>query len=399
MTHSEDKFSHSFTPQDKTFMQRALALAEQGHYSTSPTPRVGCVIIKHNDIIGEGFHYKAGQGHAEVNALASLTNKTQSEGATAYVTLEPCSHYGRTPPCAEGLINAGVTHVVIAMVDPNPQVAGRGIALLNKAGITTQVGLFESEANALNRGFISLMTTGLPFVRCKMASSLDGKTAMANGESQWITSSEARSDVQRLRAQSCAVISGVESVMFDNAKMNVRFSALPHDVQSNIDEKDLRQPTRVIIDPHNKLSRDLVTSLALFESKSPILIMRKKLDVNISANSEWPDFVEHQVCKTVVDIHGIEKIDLKGVLHQLAKRGLNDVLIESGARLAGAFIEQDLVNELILFQAPKLMGASAKSLVELPHINALADAKMLKIKEITLIGEDIRIVAALQSEA
>jgi len=391
-----------FTEQEKTFMQQALLLAEQGHYSTSPNPRVGCILVKDDQIIGEGFHYQAGQGHAEVNALASISDNAScpvnAQGATAYVTLEPCSHYGRTPPCAEGLINAGIKHVVIAMVDPNPQVAGRGIALLNKAGITTQVGLFEEEAKALNIGFIHLMTTGLPFVRCKMAASLDGKTAMANGESQWITSSEARSDVQRLRAQSCAVISSVDSVVFDNAKMNVRYSALPPAVQLKINEQNLRQPQRVIIDPHHKLTLNQVTALALFESQSPILIMSKSGN-NLPDKGLWPDFVEHLNCKMRVDANGEDKIDLSDVIVTLAERGLNDVLIESGARLAGAFIEQNLVNELILFQAPKLMGAAAKSLVELPHINALADAKMLKIKELSLIGEDIRIVATLESKS
>ena len=398
MNHS----SSHFTAQDKAFMQQALLLAEQGHYNTSPNPRVGCVLVIDDKVIGEGFHYQAGQGHAEVNALASISTNASAvvnaQGATAYVTLEPCSHYGRTPPCAEGLINAGVKHVVIAMVDPNPQVAGRGITLLNKAGITTQVGLFEEEANALNVGFINLMTTGLPFVRCKMAASLDGKTAMANGESQWITSSAARSDVQRLRAQSCAVISGVDSVVFDNAKMNVRYSALLPAVQLKINEQELRQPLRVILDPHNKLKPNQASTLALFESESPILIISKS-GHHSTDKSHWPDFVEHLGCKTSVGANGEDKIDLGDVLVQLAKRGLNDVLIESGARLAGAFIEQNLVNELILFQAPKLMGASAKSLVELPHINALTDAKILKIKELSLIGEDIRIVASLQSKS
>ena len=207
---------NKFSLQDHQFMQRAIYLAKRGHYTTSPNPRVGCVIVLNGEVVGEGFHEISGQGHAEVHALKQAGAK--AKGATAYVTLEPCSHFGLTPPCAEALIKAQVGHVIAAMVDPNPQVSGRGLERLKSAGITTEFGLLEQDARDLNPGFIRLMTTKLPYVRCKLAASLDGKTAMASGESQWITSDHAREDVQRLRAQSCGVICGADSVIFDDAK-------------------------------------------------------------------------------------------------------------------------------------------------------------------------------------
>ncbi len=374
-----------FTAQDHQYMQQALTLAKQGHYTTSPNPRVGCVLVKNAQIVGQGFHVKAGTAHAEVNAIAQAGE--QAEGATAYVTLEPCSHYGRTPPCAEGLIKAKVSHVVIAMVDPNPQVSGRGIEILNNAGITTQVGLLTQDAQALNLGFIKLMTQGLPYVRCKLAASLDGKTAMANGESKWITSPAARRNVQKLRAQSCAIISGADSILTDNAKMNVRWQELG-ELKNTYKEENLRQPVRVIIDSQNRLT----PNLALFEIPAPIII----IGASIENLPKWPHFVEHVICPRIKNKRGEKKADLKALLGLLAKRGLNDILVESGATLAGAFIEQDLVDELILFQAPKLMGAEGKGLVNLPNIEKLSDAKKLTIQDLTMVGDDIRIVAKFE---
>jgi len=248
-----------YSLQDYHYMSLALKLAKQGHYTTSPNPRVGCVIVNKLDgneiIIGTGFHQKAGHGHAEVNALLDAKNNYPDliAGATAYVTLEPCSHFGKTPPCAQGLINAKIKRVVAAMVDPNPEVSGRGLSMLTKAGIQAESGLLENEAKALNVGFIKVMTQALPYVRVKLAASLDGKTAMKNGESKWITSSDARSDVQRLRAQSCAVISGADSILMDNAKMTVRWSELGQ-LKERYLEKNIRQPTRVVIDSRNRLS-------------------------------------------------------------------------------------------------------------------------------------------------
>ena len=248
-----------YSTQDHHYMALAIKLAKQGHYTVSPNPRVGCVLVNTIDgedsIIGSGYHQKAGQGHAEVNALLDAKQNYPHliKGATAYVTLEPCSHFGRTPPCAQGLIDAQVKRVVAAMVDPYPEVSGRGLSMLEQAGIQTEFGLLESEAKALNIGFLNVMTHGLPYVRVKLAASLDGKTAMRNGESKWITSSDARCDVQKLRAQSCAVISGADSILTDNAKMTVRWSELGQ-LQENYPQESVRQPTRVVIDSRNRLN-------------------------------------------------------------------------------------------------------------------------------------------------
>lgn len=370
---------NKFSTQDHQFMQRAIRLAKRGHYTTSPNPRVGCVIVLNGEVVGEGFHQKAGQGHAEVHALKQAGVK--AKGATAYVTLEPCSHFGLTPPCAEALIKAQVSHVIAAMVDPNPQVSGRGLERLKNAGITTQFGLLEQDARDLNPGFIRLMTTKFPYVRCKLAASLDGKTAMANGESQWITSPHAREDVQRLRAQSCGIICGADSVMFDDAKMTVRWDALG-ELKNNYEEALVRQPVRIIIDSKNRLTPDL----AIFETASKILLIRTAIE----NEQTWPHFVEQVVIPKAKDS---EHIDLKLLLLYLAKQGLNDILIESGAKLAGACISAGLVDELILYQAPKLIGSTGKSLVDMPDILHLSEAKNIDIKDITMVGKDIRITA------
>jgi len=370
---------NNFSIEDHQYMQRAIALAKQGHFTTSPNPRVGCVLVLDGEIVGEGFHKKAGQGHAEVHALKQAGNK--AKGATAYVTLEPCSHYGLTPPCAEVLIKAEVAHVVAAMVDPNPKVSGRGLELLNAAGITTQFGLLEQDARDLNPGFIHLMTTKQPYVRVKLAASLDGKTAMASGESQWITSREARTDVQRLRAQSCAIVCGADSVIFDDAKMTVRWHDLG-ELKNSYAEADVRQPVRIIIDGKNRLTPDL----AIFQSESKILLIRHTIENDLT----WPHFVE-QV--PMVKAKNSDHIDLRALLAYLAKQGLNDILIESGAQLAGAFISENLVDELVLYQAPKLMGADGKSLVNMPNVKQLSAAKNLDVTDIRMIGKDIRLTA------
>ena len=370
---------NDFSLADHKFMQRAISLAKRGHFTTSPNPRVGCVIVRNEEVVGEGFHQKAGQGHAEVHALKQAGIK--AKGATAYVTLEPCSHYGLTPPCAEALIKAQVAHVIAAMVDPNPKVSGRGLELLNAAGITTQFGLLEQDARALNPGFIQLMTTKLPYVRCKLAASLDGKTAMASGESQWITSAEARTDVQRLRAQSCAVICGADSVIFDDAKMTVRWHDLG-ELKNSYTEADVRQPVRIIIDGKNRLTPDL----AIFQSESKILLIRH----TIENDHAWPHFVEQvQIDKA----ENSEYINLTLLLRYLSKQGLNDVLIESGSQLTGAFVSQNLVNELILYQAPKLIGHDGKGLVNMPTVLQLDEAKNLEIQDMRMIGKDIRLTA------
>lgn len=371
-----------FTQADHRYMARAISLARQGHYTTSPNPRVGCVIVRDGEIVGEGFHKKAGTPHAEVHALRAAGDKAQ--GATAYVTLEPCSHFGRTPPCAQALIDHQLAKVVIADVDPNPQVAGRGIDMLAQAGIETAVGLLKDDAAALNTGFLHLMRNKMPYVRCKLAASLDGKTAMASGESQWITSPQAREDVQRLRAQSCAVLTGADSVIFDNARMTVRHNQLG-ELAETYQEDELRQPVRVIVDGKNRLTPEL----AIFQTESPIILLTK----SIENQHQWPHFVTQ---KSIKETNG--HIDLSAALEYLGTLGLNDILIESGERLAGAFIEQDLVDELVLYQAPKLMGSEGKSLCQMPTVNALSQAKPLEITELTRIGTDIKVTAKFKEK-
>ena len=364
-----------FSEQDKEFMQQAIALAAKGRFTTSPNPNVGCVIVKDGDIVGQGYHQKAGEGHAEVHALKMAGDKAR--GATAYVTLEPCSHYGRTPPCAKGLIDAGVSRVVAAMVDPNPEVAGRGLRMLEETGIETAAGLFEQEARALNPGFLTRMETGLPYISCKLAASLDGKTALKNGESKWITSSAARQDVQLLRAEHCAVLSGADTVLFDDAKLNVRLSAEQLKLAEGL---SVRQPIRVIIDSQNRLYPDL----ALFSINSPIIILRTKADTT----HQWP---EHVTELLVDSING--KVDIKKALKQLTAHGINSVFVEAGATLAGKFHELNLIDNYILYLAPKIMGQDARGLFNVPELTQMADVKSLKWHDIKQVGDDIRLTA------
>lgn len=364
---------------DEAYMQRAIALAKYGKFTTSPNPVVGCVLVKDDKVIGEGWHQKAGEGHAEVNALANAS--TDTKGATAYVTLEPCSHFGRTPPCAQGLINAGITRVVIAMQDPNPLVSGNGVAMLEKADIATTLGVLENAARALNPGFIKRMTQGLPLVRCKLASSIDGRTAMANGESKWITGPDARSDVQGFRAQSCAIISGADTVLADNAKLNVRYDELGY-AQKSLTAEQVRQPIRIIIDTKNRLTPDL----ALFQTDSPIILVR----VDLETEQQWPHFVEQMIVKVKN-----AQADLHDLLLKLAERGLNTLWLESGARLSGAFLSANLVDELVLYQAPKIMGDSARGLFDLPQLSHLSDAISLEFNDVRMVGNDLRIIAKI----
>lgn len=398
LSSQQDVNAQTFTVNDHRYMARAIELAKKGHYTTSPNPRVGCVLVNHSHdhskVIGEGYHQKAGQGHAEVNAIndAQANFPELLKGATAYVTLEPCSHFGRTPPCAQGLIDAGIGRVIAAMVDPNPLVSGNGLAMLEQAGIKTQFGLLEGAAKALNVGFIKRMTIGVPYVRAKLAASIDGKTAMKSGESKWITSSQARQDVQRLRAQSCAIITGADSVLVDDAKMTVRWSELGS-LQDNYPEDELRQPLRIIIDSQQRLTADL----ALFAQKSPIMIVHTLSspddDPPLENLATWPHFVE----QVAVNVNEQGKASLSELLLLLAKRGINEVLLESGARLTGAFIEEHLVDELILYQAPKLMGGDGKNLVEMPNITKLAQAIPLTISDVRMVGCDVRMTAKLNT--
>lgn len=365
----------TFTAQDEMYMARAIELAKKGRFTTTPNPNVGCVLVKDNHIIGEGFHQLAGQGHAEVNAL--VVAGENAKGATAYVTLEPCSHYGRTPPCAEGLKAAGVVKVIAAMVDTNPQVAGKGLKILSDAGIEVAFGLLEQQARALNLGFFKRMEQGLPYVTCKMAASIDGKTALKNGQSKWITGSAARQDVQLHRAQSCAILTGADTVIKDDAKLNVRLSELPQALPT---ELPLRQPVRVIIDSQNRLTPEL----AVFNIESEIIIFTTKVD----KSTQWPHFVRH------IEVpQQNNKVNLTSVLAHLAKLQFNHVYLEAGATLAGKMTELNLIDEYIFYLAPKLMGCDAKSLVNFAPLTDMQNTVNLTFKECVKIGDDLRITA------
>jgi diaminohydroxyphosphoribosylaminopyrimidine deaminase/5-amino-6-(5-phosphoribosylamino)uracil reductase len=365
----------TFTAQDEMYMARAIELAKKGRFTTTPNPNVGCVLVKDNHIIGEGFHQLAGQGHAEVNALAVAGEN--AKGATAYVTLEPCSHYGRTPPCAEGLKAAGVVKVIAAMVDTNPQVAGKGLKILSDAGIEVAFGLLEQQARALNLGFFKRMEQGLPYVTCKIAASIDGKTALKNGQSKWITGSAARQDVQLHRAQSCAILTGADTVITDDAKLNVRLSELPQALPT---ELPLRQPVRVIIDSQNRLTPEL----AVFNIESEIIIFTTKVD----KSTQWPHFVRH------IEVpQQNNKVNLTSVLAHLAKLQFNHVYLEAGATLAGKMTELNLIDEYIFYLAPKLMGCDAKSLVNFAPLTDMQNTVNLTFKECVKIGDDLRITA------
>ena len=365
----------TFTAQDEMYMARAIELAKKGRFTTTPNPNVGCVLVKDNHIIGEGFHQLAGQGHAEVNALAVAGEN--AKGATAYVTLEPCSHYGRTPPCAEGLKAAGVVKVIAAMVDTNPQVAGKGLKILSDAGIEVAFGLLEQQARALNLGFFKRMEQGLPYVTCKMAASIDGKTALKNGQSKWITGSAARQDVQLHRAQSCAILTGADTVITDDAKLNVRLSELPQALPTDL---PLRQPVRVIIDSQNRLT----PGLAVFNIESEIIIFTTKVD----KSTQWPHFVRH------IEVpQQNNKVNLTSVLAHLAKLQFNHVYLEAGATLAGKMTELNLIDEYIFYLAPKLMGCDAKSLVNFAPLTDMQNTVNLTFKECVKIGDDLRITA------
>lgn len=364
-------------------MQRAISLAKRGRYTTAPNPNVGCVIAHGETIVGEGFHYQAGQPHAEVFALRAAGE--QARGATAYVTLEPCSHYGRTPPCAEALVKAGVARVVCAMVDPNPKVAGRGIAILQAAGIEVQSGLLEADAEALNPGFIKRMKTGMPFVQLKLASSLDGRTALANGESKWITGPAARADVQRLRACAGAILSTSATVLADDPSLNVRWDELGAQVQEMYPQQNLRQPVRVIIDSKNRVTPEH----RLCSLPSEIVLVRHSDD-----SGQWPDHVSSLLLpQASADQAGI---DLKAMMAALAQQDINHIWVEAGAGLAGALLSAGLVDELIVYQAPKLMGSDSRGLIGLRGLSAMEQVPELAISDLRMVGGDIRITAAIK---
>ena len=371
------------THTDHLYMAQALRLAERGLYTTMPNPRVGCVLVKGDQVIAEGWHYRAGEAHAEVHALQQAGE--QARGATAYVTLEPCNHSGRTGPCSEALLAAGVVRVVFAMEDPNPQVAGSGLERLRAAGVVIDGPVLEDDARALNPGFLKRMERKLPFVRCKLAMSLDGRTAMASGQSKWVTGRKSREDVQRLRARSCAIVSGIDTVISDNAALIVRVDELQ---LSNADDAAARQPLRVILDSRLRLGRDA----ELLRHPSPILLIHNGAQDNAARLNDWPAHVE---LLAIPDSHG--RIDLLAVLRELARRQCNEVLVEAGATLAGSFLRRGLLDELIIYVAPKLLGSSARPLFDLP-LHTMSAALPVKVRDMRAVGDDWRITAVPDME-
>ncbi|WP_313055113.1 bifunctional diaminohydroxyphosphoribosylaminopyrimidine deaminase/5-amino-6-(5-phosphoribosylamino)uracil reductase RibD [Pseudomonas lopnurensis] len=359
---------------DHAWMARALQLARKGLYSTHPNPRVGCVIVADGERVGEGWHLRAGEPHAEVHALRQAGERAR--GATAYVTLEPCSHHGRTPPCAEALVAAGVGRVVAAMQDPNPQVAGRGLARLRSVGIEVASGVLETEARELNAGFIKRMESGLPFVRAKLAMSLDGRTAMASGESQWITGAAARAEVQRLRARSSVVLTGADTVLMDDARLTVRAAELGLDAQTTALALQ-RPPLRVLVDGRLRVPLE-----APFFQAGAALVA-----TTAAGREEAYRDAGHELL-----VLGQERVDLVALLHELAARGANEVLVEAGPRLVGAFASLGLIDEYRIFVAAKFLGSSARPLLELP-LERMSEARELKIVDIRAVGEDWMIVA------
>jgi diaminohydroxyphosphoribosylaminopyrimidine deaminase/5-amino-6-(5-phosphoribosylamino)uracil reductase len=349
-------------------MARALGLAERGLYTAAPNPRVGCVIVRNAAVVGEGWHEQAGKPHAEVNALEQAG--ARARGASVYVTLEPCSHHGRTPPCADALVRAGVARVVAAMQDPNPKVAGEGFARLSAAGIEVGQGLMENEARAINIGFISRMTRGRPWVRMKIAASLDGRTALANGRSQWITGEAARADGHHWRARACAVLTGIGTVKEDDPQLDVRH------VQT------LRQPLKVLID-----SRLEASPAARLFSGGRVLVF---------AGADYPERAEPLRARgaeivVLPNTHG--KVELPEMLRELGRREINELHVEAGLRLNGSMLGEGCVDELLLYLAPSVIGDSGRGMFRLPAIADLAQQRRLSIADVARIGEDIRVIA------
>ena len=368
--------NHDTVKNDYFWMAKAIQLAQQGRFTTSPNPRVGCVIVdENNQLLGQGYHIQAGTPHAEVHALRQASNARPqgAKGATAYVTLEPCSHFGRTPPCAIALVEAKVERVVIAMTDPNPNVCGSGISILQEAGIEVVSEVMAAEAAALNPGFIKRMLTGRPFVRVKLGISLDGKIALQNGVSQWITGAEARRDVQQYRAQSCVVLTGSGTVQADNPSLLVRekeaqFEKYPLD--------HIRQPARVVVDSKSKLSRDYT----LFNDGN----------ITFTATSQAHPDTATQHYLQLDEKDG--KLNLHSLMSVLGDKQYNEVWVEAGPGLAGALLQEGLVDELICYQAPKLLGDKGVSMVNLPAFTSLNECISLSLIENRQVGNDIKLI-------
>jgi diaminohydroxyphosphoribosylaminopyrimidine deaminase/5-amino-6-(5-phosphoribosylamino)uracil reductase len=358
----------SFSAADYEFMARALRLAERGLNTTTPNPRVGCVLVKSGQVVGEGWHEKAGEPHAEANALRLAG--VAARGATAYVTLEPCSHFGRTPPCADALIAAGIARAVVAMEDPNPQVAGEGLAKLKGAGIDAALGLMSAQAIELNIGFVSRMTRGRPWLRLKVAASIDGKTALNNGKSQWITGPDARRDAHAWRARSCAILTGIGTVRDDDPSLTVR------------DVPCTRQPLHVVTDSRLDMppNAKLLARGALIFSAIDDVARRDALGRD---------------AEVVVLPNAAGKVDLAAMLAEMGRRGINEVLVEAGVKLNGSLLAAGLVDELLIYQAPILLGDKARGMFDLPELADLAGVRRLNIVERRMVGADCLIRARL----
>ncbi len=359
-----------YSPTDHEFMRRALALAQRALFHATPNPRVGCVIVRDGRILGEGFTQPPGSNHAEIEALLDARRNGQDlHGATAYVSLEPCAHFGRTPPCATALIEARVARVIAAVEDPNPQVAGQGLEMLRSAGIDVRCGLLQSEAIETNIGFFTRMNRGRPWVRMKIAASLDGKTALDNGVSQWITTEAARVDGHAWRARSCALLTGIGTVQVDNPQLNVRLVDAP------------RQPLKVLVDSRLDVDPDA----RLFEG-APTLVAcaRRGADKEARLRDRGVELIELP--------NDSGKVDLPALLRELGRRGINELLVEAGFKLNGSLVRAGLVDELLVYLAPLLIG-EAQGMVHLPALSDLAQAQRLAFREVTQIGEDVRVLA------
>lgn len=364
---------------DYRHMARAIHLAERGLFTSDPNPRVGCVLVNDGAVVGEGWHERAGEPHAEIMALRAAGERAR--GATAYVSLEPCSHHGRTPPCADALINAGVARVVAAMQDPNPQVAGQGLARLQAAGIAVENNILAAQAEALNPGFVKRMRTGRPWVRVKLAASLDGRTALASGESQWITGEAARADVHRWRARSSAMITGVATVLADDPALTARLT----------DNVAVGQPLRVVLDP--RLKMPLTARLLSLPGQTLICTLDATLETEGAAAAALSE-----AGAEVVAVAGEgDRIALPALLDLLGQRHINEVMVESGPTLAGAFVQAGLVDELILYLAPHLLGDGARGLFILPGLEQMRDRIELEIADVRAVGRDWRIRACLRN--
>lgn len=356
-----------FSPDDRRYMARALELAERGLYTTTPNPRVGCVLVHEGKVVGEGWHERAGGPHAEVRALAAAG--PAAKGATAYVSLEPCSHHGRTPPCAGALAAAGVARVIAAMLDPNPEVGGRGLAALKQSGVSVEHGLMQDEARELNIGFVTRMTRGRPWIRMKIAASLDGKTALDNGSSQWITGTAARRDGHAWRARACALLTGAGTVRDDDPQLTVREVETP------------RQPVRIVVD-----SRLETPANARVLEGGALIAAAVNDDVKREA-------LRARGAEVLLLPNAAGKVELGALMEELGRRAMNEVHVEAGHRLNGSLLREGLVDELLIYLAPSLIGDRARGMFELPALESLSARRSLQVRDVRMVETDIRVIA------